>query len=61
MGRPGADLEVQRLLDEATLRSPVMLQLENEILERHVYERLSSFSTRTDRGSLSRCIAISFR
>ena len=57
----GADFEVERLLDQAALRGPEVLQLENQVLERHVYERRSSFNTRTDRGSFSRCIAISFR
>ena len=56
-----ADLEVERLLDEAALRCPEVLQLEYQVLKCHVYCRRSSFNTRTERGSLSRCIAISLR
>ncbi len=49
----GAELDVERLLDEAALRGPVVRQLQNQILERH-----SCFTTLVDRNSFSRCIAI---
>src|SRR6187402_1136416 len=45
-----AHFDVEGLLDQATLRGPEVLELEDEVLERHaVYERRSSFNTRTDR------------
>ena len=34
--RAGAHLDVERLLDQAALRGPEMLQFENQVLERHV-------------------------
>src|SRR5678816_901241 len=39
MRRAGADFDIQRLLDQAALRSPVMLQLEDEVLKRLVLNR----------------------
>ena len=35
MRRPGADLEVERLLQQAPVRGPVRGQLEDEVLEGH--------------------------
>src|SRR4029450_8774241 len=32
----GADFEIERLLNQAALRGPKLLQLENQVLERHV-------------------------
>jgi len=32
----GTDLEIERLLNQAALRGPKLLQLENQVLERHV-------------------------
>src|SRR5882672_4017687 len=59
MRRPGADLQIERLLDDAPLRRPECGQLENEVLEGH--DRYISFSTFTDLGSRSRCMAIRLR
>ena len=59
MRRAGANLEVERLLNDASLRRPEGGQFEDEILEGH--DRVISFSTLIDRGSRSRCIAITLR
>jgi hypothetical protein len=36
MRRPGADLEVEGLLDQASIRRPELLQLEDEVLKGQV-------------------------
>ena len=56
----GADLEVERLLDQAAARGPERGQLENEVLEGHgcglrAPDGSGRASTRTDFSSFSRC------
>src|SRR5687768_3428219 len=55
----GANLEIQRLLDDASLRGPEGAHFEDEILEGH--DRVMSFSTLIDRGSRSRWVAMMLR
>ena len=74
--RAGADFQIERLLDEASLPAPVLRQLEDEILKGH--ESVSSSdcgvepagrssqccisrSTRVERSSFSRCHVMSVR
>ena len=56
----GADFEIERLLDQAAARRPERRQFENEVLEGHCCgSRRSSFITRTDFSSFSRCDVMS--
>ena len=59
MRRAGANLEVERLLNDASLRRPEGAHFEDEILEGH--NRVMSFSTLIDRGSRSRWVAMMLR
>jgi len=58
--RSGPDFKVERLLDQTTPRSPERGEFENEVLEGHCSgSRLSSFITRIDFNSFSRCDVMS--
>ena len=61
--RAGADLEVERLLDQASVRGPEGRELEDQILKRHdpvlTPACRMSRNTRDDLRSFSRCIRIS--
>ena len=59
MRSAGTHLEVERLLNDASLRRPEGAQFQDEILEGH--DRVMSFRTLIDRGSRSRCIAMMLR
>ena len=60
MRRAGADFEVERLLNEAAARRPERREFEDEVLKGHCCgSRRSSFITRIDFSSFSRCDAMS--
>ena len=55
--RAGADLEVERLLDEAAARGPELRELEDEVLERHAsIAACLAQARRVDFSSFSRCV-----